>query len=1248
MILKFKQLIHTLYKMKQIIFISFFLSLLFVPSYTVIPASCDASITVNSIDICIRCRIGFVVSGSGTVCLPEIDQCYEYVDENKALCKTCAQNYIRSNSGKACIRPIPNCLVHLDGGGGEEAGPATYKKCAQCATGFSPTVQGKACVKSIPNCNRYNSNGNCTEIKGCKTYDYSPIALGIYGTLACRECYEDLVLSASALFCVPIIMGCIPPGYEDDGSCRTCGGGMSSSTTRRSCFTKDGTCAEINDVGICTKCLDPTTIPVVNKLADCANTICSNRCVAPKAGCVLYADDGKCIKCNSNSLVLTAEGYCFNNIPQCATYDTDGSCKTCISPNYALDKALALKPTGCLAVVTNCATYDPKGYGICLTCKANFQRVVTEFVSNVPKTAVCVAIDQYCIKYDGRGCVICQALYDVYNGACYSSIPQCASYTFEIGCTECRTGYVGLAGNGVIAPANVPIVKCGPQITDCSVYNPISFLCKACATATNHVSGSSKTCVKIIPDCAKFDDKRNICAECTSPKVLYKSGKLCGDALAGAGATCVFLDDADPTKCVQCPDGKILSNDRLTCIDDPTSTAPVAPLAYLYKPGQILWATKTATYCLTHPFGSGMSGVSLIDTTVAAKFSDIKEPSFKNCDEVDYRDTLWQVLKDTGVMLDKATAFIPDDSTGISVSFAAYYSPIAAVANENAFPTKTANGDKTKLQIRLNAPSGTSLALATDNFAIFTLKLNKPSSVQTGQDIFNNQFNMKIKGTTGWNIPAAGTDTVGTIGSDAASNTITTNYVSYTGTGKYYLSSSVTSSTTGWLDFRQVNLDATASSTTAAPTVAKPFDLVNQVAMTYTFVDDYINFQWNVAATITDLNNIFPVVQGEASVINSDRTAISSVCNYRFNCDAVGSGWSKSYAAVASDWDTNTGEVKVPTGHMKISLNILVFDLVTKCGFKYETLGTELKATDSPLGLIIGAMDKGSSYLKGKIGYYAGSTITGVGATLSTNNGDGLFKTFYIKLNTMKAERGLYIDNPLSYQWYNSGTVVQANLKFNTQIRFFTGSTELQGVANYKDPRGLVVPLTGTGAISNLKAKLTLLSSVKNDQIYPDLSSDLLDPNIRVYKDLTENFTFTSINVKLAKTTSDTGTATKYATSINSYATITMSTTERNTAYFDVDMAHVISGKYSVIVEYQIKPPDSRTKYGRRLLTEDEEKPETKQTPDINQVNENVSGEELIGFSGHVAPFTLEFQSKFGSKMSILFGLIILILGMMI
>ena len=134
----------------------------------------------------------------------------------------------------------------------------------------------------------------------------------------------------------------------------------------------------------------------------------------------------------------------------------------------------------------------------------------------------------------------------------------------------------------------------------------------------------------------------------------------------------------------------------------------------------------------------------------------------------------------------------------------------------------------------------------------------------------------------------------------------------------------------------------------------------------------------------------------------------------------------------------------------------------------------------------------------------------------------------------------------------------------------------------------------------------------------------------------------------MAKTTSDTGTAAKYATSISSFATITMSTTERNTAYFDVDMAHVISGKYSVIVEYQIKPPDTRTKFVRRLLAEDEEKSETKQTPDIKQVNENVSEEEFIGFAGHVAPFTLEFQSKFDSKMSTFFGLIILILGMMI
>lgn len=1215
--------------MKKILFISFLLSLLFTSIHAAI-LNCAVSTTTGGAEVCARCITGYVVSGLGAACSAEIDQCYEYTDEKVATCKTCAQNYIRSYTGKLCLPPIPNCIVHLDGD--NESAPNKYKRCAQCGLGLVPTVQGKSCVKAVLGCTRYNSNGNCTDIKGCKTYSYSAIesSASTYGGITCSACYEDLTLSATGLYCVPFIKDCI--AYENDGSCRTCSSSApakSLSTMGRSCFVKDGTCAEMNDLGQCTKCNDPTFVPQYPRSTDCPTYPCTSLCVAPKAGCLVYADAATCSKCNSPTLFLYS-GSCYPLIPQCLTYETDGTCLTCLSL-YSLDKAT--KATACLKTVANCATYNPQT-GICLTCITNYKIAITEITGTtaapVSKTAACVATDANCATYGltptkTAGCVQCNPLYVVYSGVCYLQVPNCVTYT--TGCSECATGFTGAASDGALT---TPFVKCYPTIASCSAYNSISGLCTACTIG--QLSGSGRICLTAIANCATFDELTSTCAVCSSGNMLTKSRGACATALTGDGATCVFLDDTTTTKCAQCPDGFVLNTLRTTCnTADPALTNPSDPIASLYKPGQIIWSTGVgtgkATYCLTHALGTVITTVA--PAVTAINFGTVsKEVTFKSCDEVDYRNTLWLVLKDNGtpfvIGTDSASA---SSSVTPDVSFAAYYP--AGSANNGAFPTTISDASYTKLLLRLNAPSVTSIAIDATSYATWNIKLNRLSTtILTGQDIFNNQISIQLKGTRTVTLDADAT--AGTIAAtDTPAGTL--NYLAFntltpTSPAKTWKLSSTTppvSGTDGWFDFRQVNLDSSTSA---------PFDLPNQVAMSSTLVDDSITFRWTIAAVISTLNNVFPAVQGDTVVNANDRTALSSVCNFKFNYNVPNSGWSKGYGAVASVFDATYGEASTPAGHVEISFNIPILDLVTKCGFTYTTLTAAL-ANDNALG--IGEMKVGESYLKGKVGYF-----TGPG---TNTNGDGLFKAFYLKLGTMKSERSLFLDTPSTYQWYYSG-IQTANLKFNTQIRLFANGTELFGFQKIGDTtHPLVIP----GSL--IQAKIVLESSSLNTLVPADQIDASLDNNVKRYKDLADDYTFTSIVLKLAKTTTEVTTSgTKYAATITTLDTATakakMSSTERNTAFFDIDLRKVLAGTYSILVEYTIRP--NRFPTGR-LLAQTENEFETTETIDIKQVNEKVSAEDFIGFEGHASPFTIEYQPNFGMKTSSLIGLLlVLILGM--
>ena len=134
----------------------------------------------------------------------------------------------------------------------------------------------------------------------------------------------------------------------------------------------------------------------------------------------------------------------------------------------------------------------------------------------------------------------------------------------------------------------------------------------------------------------------------------------------------------------------------------------------------------------------------------------------------------------------------------------------------------------------------------------------------------------------------------------------------------------------------------------------------------------------------------------------------------------------------------------------------------------------------------------------------------------------------------------------------------------------------------------------------------------------------------------------------MIKTTTEAGTSAKYVTTLTGIpaSNFKMSTTEKNTAFFDVDLRSVLSGSYSVIVEYQIVPVRSM----KRLLKQVEEELEISKSPEIKKESQKVPDEDFAGFTGNVSSFKLEYQSNFsnfGIKMSTIFGImIILVLGM--
>lgn len=189
-------------------------------------------------------------------------------------CFSCEAGYIPSNTG-TCIKLIPNCRIYT----------ADLSSCQNCIDDF---IVG---------------NGICyPKPKNCMSIDYN--------TLRCTACEPGYSLVSKNTLCVLPIANCT--AYNEDRTCKTCGGGLTLSSGRCQNFTR--MCAFYNPPGRCALCRQPY------QLVD-------RECRIIAANCLNYTD-GVCAICAEGFYLISNQ--CQPNPQNCLKYN-GSACSSCVS-----------------------------------------------------------------------------------------------------------------------------------------------------------------------------------------------------------------------------------------------------------------------------------------------------------------------------------------------------------------------------------------------------------------------------------------------------------------------------------------------------------------------------------------------------------------------------------------------------------------------------------------------------------------------------------------------------------------------------------------------------------------------------------------------------------------------------------------------------------------------------------------------------------------------------------------------------
>jgi len=188
-------------------------------------------------------------------------------------CIACSDRYYLQNG--ICYPVSPLCNTYSN----------TTGACLTCFQGFE--LNGNACQRTTtPNCAQYNSNGVCSQ---------------------CQNRYYLVNQN-----CIAVDVSCTT--YLADGNCTGCISGFV--LTAGHCYQEIANCM-IQTASACQQCQS-------------SFIRASNFCYPEILNCLSYDQQGKCLSCDANMMLVGSGAACLPPIDNCTIYNlTSGECLVC-------------------------------------------------------------------------------------------------------------------------------------------------------------------------------------------------------------------------------------------------------------------------------------------------------------------------------------------------------------------------------------------------------------------------------------------------------------------------------------------------------------------------------------------------------------------------------------------------------------------------------------------------------------------------------------------------------------------------------------------------------------------------------------------------------------------------------------------------------------------------------------------------------------------------------------------------------
>ena len=160
------------------------------------------------------------------------------------------------------------------------------------------------------------------------------------------------------------------------------------------------------------------------------------KCLHNISGCLLYEENGKCIKCNSSTIITQNSWNCSNPIDNCQKYFDNNTCLTCVNNTVPINNFfVSINKTLCASQIVDCSQYYDTQ-----TC---FQCTNSKVLSFTNKSCVPPITD--CSNYSDNGfCLVCAKSKQLTNDqtACVNPIVNCTSISVQDLCIQCVNGQI--------------------------------------------------------------------------------------------------------------------------------------------------------------------------------------------------------------------------------------------------------------------------------------------------------------------------------------------------------------------------------------------------------------------------------------------------------------------------------------------------------------------------------------------------------------------------------------------------------------------------------------------------------------------------------------------------------------------------------------------------------------------------------------------------------------------------------------